>query len=315
MQKALSRTAYIAVLLALVVSRPASCQSASEPNNDDRKTRIVENLKYRFPQLRESDVTVAELGASASPGFDEGVVVIDGRNQMRFLTTSDDARLYLLAADPIDASLSMQEIALELQREKAVENQEAREKHRALLAETAGMPSRGPADAPVTIIEYSDFECPYCASVSGTVESVLEKYPEQVRLVYRHFPLSRHPWAEPAAIAAVCAAQQSGDAFWSLHDGYFTNQASVSEANYAEKGRGWIAAAGIDVDAWSECATDTSSDAYLAARQRVLADAESGSRYGVTGTPAFFVNGQFLSGNQPLSAFDEAIAAALADSK
>jgi protein-disulfide isomerase len=315
MQKALSRTAYVAVLLLLVLPRPASCQSVVLQNDDDRKTRIAENLKYRFPQLRESDVTVAELGASSSPGFDEGVIIIGGRNRMRFLTTNDDVRLYLLAADPIDASLSMQEIALELQRQKAAEAEEARERHRALLAESAGMPSRGPADAPVTIVEYSDFECPFCARVSSTVESVLKKYPEQVRLVYRHFPLSRHPWAEPAAIAAVCAAQQSGEAFWSLHDGYFTNQAIVSEANYAEKGREWISAAGIDVDAWSECTNDTSSDAYLAARRRVLADAESGSRYGVTGTPAFFVNGQFLSGNQPLSAFDEAIAAALADSK
>ncbi|NNE46710.1 MAG: thioredoxin domain-containing protein [Rhodothermales bacterium] len=315
MQKALSRTVYVAALLVLVLPRPASCQSVVLQDDDDRKARIAENLKYRFPQLRESVVTVAELGASSSPGFDEGVVVIDGRNQMRFLTTSDDARLYLLAADPIDASLSMQDIAVELQREKDVEAKEARERHRALLAESEGMPSRGPTDAPVTIIEYSDFECPFCARVYGTVESVLEKYPEQVRLVYRHFPLSRHPWAEPAAIAAVCAAQQSGEAFWRLYDGYFTNQATVSKDNYAEKGREWISPAGIDVDAWSECAIDTSSDAYQAARQRVLADAESGSRNGVTGTPAFFVNGQFLSGNQPLSAFDEAIAAALADSK
>jgi protein-disulfide isomerase len=301
----------LALLLSVVFSHSAACQSVVMDGGDERKERIAENLKYRFPQLRPSSVVVDELEESPTVGFDEGVLVIDGRNRMRFLTTKDDTRLYLLAAEPVDASLSVQEIALEMEKEQAEVRREANERHAVLLEQTEGMPSRGPAGAPVTIVEFSDFECPFCARVSSTVEKVLEKYPDQVRLVYRHFPLSRHPWAEPAAIAAVCAADQSVDAFWVLHDNFFQNQSSVTENNYASMARSWVTNAGIDVDRWSTCAENTSSDAYQAARQRVLDDMQAGRQFGVTGTPAFFVNGRFLSGNQPLTAFDEAIENAL----
>lgn len=301
----------LVLLISIVFTQSAACQSIVMGSDDERNERISENLKYRFPQLRESTVTVEELAPSSTTGFDEGVVVIDGRNRMRFLTTKDDSRLYLLAADPIDASLSIQEIDLEMEKERMAVRREANERHSVLLSQTAGMPSRGPADAPVTIVEYSDFECPFCARVSATVEKVLEKYPEDVRLVYRHFPLPRHPWAEPAAIAAVCAAEQSADAFWRLHDNYFQNQTSVSVDNYVTLSKDWLQPEGIDVAQWSTCAEDSSSEAYAAARQRVLDDMSTGRQFGVTGTPAFFVNGRFLSGNQPLSAFDEAIAEAL----
>ena len=301
----------LALLLSVVFTHSAACQSVVMEGGDERKERISENLKYRFPQLRNSTVVVDELESSPSAGFDEGVLVIDGRNRMRFLTSKDDTRLYLLAADPIDASLSVQEIALEMDKEEAQKRRQAEERHSMLLAQTEGMPSRGPADAPVTIIEFSDFECPFCARVSTTVEQVLEKYPDQVRLVYRHFPLARHPWAEPAAIAAVCAADQSAQAFWTLHDNFFENQSSVTVQNYASMARTWLGPSQVDMDRWSLCAEDTSSDAYRAARQRVLDDMSDGQQFGVTGTPAFFVNGRFLSGNQPLTAFDEAIEDAL----
>jgi protein-disulfide isomerase len=302
------------LILSVTFSQSAACQSVVTSGDDERADRIAENLKYRFSQLRNSTVLVQDLTPSATVGFYEGVVVIDGRNRMRFLTTNDDSRLYLLAADPIDASLSVQEIALEMEKERMAQRQEAEQRHRVLLEQTEGMPSRGAAEAPVTIVEYSDFECPFCSRVSSTVKQVLDKYPDQVRLVYRHFPLSRHPWAEPAAIAAVCAAEQSNEAFWTLHDNLFQNQAAVSMDNYVARSKEWLEPHGLDIQKWSTCAEDSSSDAYAAARQVVLEDMSSGRQFGVTGTPAFFVNGRFLSGNQPLSAFDEAIADALGQS-
>lgn len=301
------------VVLSLFPACPTVGQSILMEPDDARRERIAENLKFRFPQLRESEVEVMALSPSPNSGFDEGVLSIDGRSRMRFLTTNDDSRLYLLAAEPVDASMSVQEITLELEKQRVESRREARERHHVLLDESDGLPSRGPSDAPITIIEFSDFECPFCARASGTVEQVLEKYPERVRLVYRHFPLSRHPWAEPAAIAAICAANQSDDAFWGLHDGYFANQTSVNTGNHAAKSREWVSGYGLEMEAWSSCAFDTDSAEYEAARQQVLRDMESARRFGVTGTPAFFVNGRFISGNQPLAEFDETIQEALAD--
>ncbi len=301
---------FLSTFLATAASQALGQSMLLQPD-DERKERIAENLKYRFAQLRGAQVVVDELGPSSTPGFDEGTVTIGGRNRMRFLTTSDDSRLYLLAADPIDASLSIQEIALELEKERLELQREARDRHRELLAESEGLPIRGRADAPVTIVEFSDFECPYCARASSTIEQVLEKYADQVRLVYRHFPLSRHRWAEPAAIASVCTARQSADAFWTLHDNFFENQAAVSADNYVEKSAGWIDEYELDMDRWNECSDDPSSAAYESARQQVRDDMASGRRFGVSGTPAFFINGRMISGNQPVADFDKLIAEAL----
>jgi protein-disulfide isomerase len=126
-----------------------------------------------------------------------------------------------------------------------------------------------------------------------------------------HFPLSNHPWARPAAIAAVCAADQSAEAFWALHDGFFENQRQMNTTNVIEKSRGFLADTGIDLDAWATCAGDTFSGAYKAAAARVEESIKTGSQIGVSGTPSFYINGYFFSGNKPLSLFDETIERAL----
>ena len=146
-------------------------------------------------------------------------------------------------------------------------------------------PERGAADAPVTIVEWSDFECPYCKRVLPTLERLLEEYPTEVRLVFRHFPLHAiHPNAQAAAEAAVCA--QDLGAFWELHDLMFEEQDTLSASDLKDKAE----RAGLDAEAFAVCmeAEDTPD--------RVEADRRAGIEVGVNGTPALFVNGRPLAG-------------------
>ncbi|QXD14751.1 DsbA family protein [Rhodocaloribacter litoris] len=269
----------------------------------DRKARILANLTHQIPQLKRLDPQMGDLAPSELPGFDEGAFTFmtqRGRQEQRFLVSTDDRYLYLIAAGPFDVSRSAEEIA-------EAEARARQATHETLLAAAKHYPVRGNPEAPVTIVEFSDFQCPYCARATGTVEEVLAKYPDEVRLVYAHFPLDFHAWARPAAIAATCAAGQSTGAFWTLHDFYFDNQQTITPENVLSRSKEVLSGTGIDLAAWSTCAEDTTSDAHAAAARQVQAEMNLGIELGVTGTPGFFVNGRFLSGVQPLEAFEQAI--------
>lgn len=162
---------------------------------------------------------------------------------------------------------------------------------------------QGPADAPVTIIEYSDFECPYCARYSTeTYPQIKEQYIDkgQVRYIFRHFPLQFHAQALPAAQAAECAGEQGK--FWEMHDALFENQAEWSGSADAQAYFGDLAEElGLARAEFEAC---VSSDKYAA---KVQEDLEAGLADGVSGTPAFRINGVELSGAQPLAAFEQQI--------
>ncbi len=155
-----------------------------------------------------------------------------------------------------------------------------------------GAPVRGPANASVTLVEFSDFHCPFCKQVLPTLTQLLARYPGKVRLVFRDFPIdSLHPQARRAAEAARCAQDQGR--FWEYHDLLFAEapKATPEELKrYAEK-------VGLDLAKFEPCLT---GGTHRAAVQR---DLDEGSRLGITGTPAFFINGRPLDGAQPLEAF------------
>ena len=169
-------------------------------------------------------------------------------------------------------------------------------------------PQRGPRDpagAWVTIVEFSDFQCPFCGAAEPTVEQVLADNPD-ARLVYKHFPLSKHANARPAANAAECARAE-GPApdgfFWEMHDLLFANQGALGAAAFA----GYAAQIpGLDAAAWQTCFDARTWDG------RVSADAALGQSVGVPGTPTFVVNGEPLVGNEPLPTFQAAVDAARA---
>ncbi len=168
-------------------------------------------------------------------------------------------------------------------------------------------PVRGDPRAPVTIVEFADFQCPYCSRAANTVEQILEKYGDDVKHVFRHFPLRTHRWARSAAIAAHCAGQQNPAAFWILHDQYYQNQKQLNPGNLLAKSKEYLAGSSIDLTLWSRCSQDEHSSGYKAAAAAVDADVALGQKLGVSGTPSFFINGELLRGAKPITAFEPLI--------
>jgi len=156
-------------------------------------------------------------------------------------------------------------------------------------------PSRGPDNATVTIVEFSDFQCPYCGRVYPTVEKLMKDYDGKVRLVFRHFPLSFHPNAEKAAEAAACAQDQGK--FWEMHDKMFTNQQKLAVDDL----KAFAKDLGLDQGKFDKC-LDSGEKAAM-----VSADEKDGESAGVSGTPAFFINGIFINGAVPYEQFKETV--------
>ena len=161
--------------------------------------------------------------------------------------------------------------------------------------ETAGSPSQGPANAPVELVEFSDFQCPFCLRAHPTVKQVLSTYGNKIRFVYRNYPLPNHPNARPAAEAAQCANEQGK--FWEYHDRLFADQSKLG----ADDLKASAAALGMDAAKFNAC---FDSHKY---KDRVDTDMSAGNQAGVDGTPAFFINGRMLSGAQPYDEFKRVI--------
>jgi protein-disulfide isomerase len=144
-------------------------------------------------------------------------------------------------------------------------------------------PTKGPADAPITIIEFSDYQCPFCSKAEPLVKEALDAYPTKARVVFKHFPLtSIHPNAMPAALAAA-AAQKQGK-FWEMHEKLFANQRELSP----EQIKKYAAEVGLDV---AKFEADSQSDEV---KQQVQQDMQLAQKVGVRGTPTIFVNGKIL---------------------
>ena len=165
---------------------------------------------------------------------------------------------------------------------------------------TGDSPRFGNPDAPVQIVEFSDFQCPYCTRGASTLDEVKEAYGDKVTVVYRHFPLSFHKEAHKAAQASECANDQSK--FWEYHDLLFANQRALTEpdlVSYAEQ-------LSLNMGDFTEC---LNSGKHAATVDEDMAE---GAAVGMQGTPGFFINGRFLNGAQPFEAFKEIIDAELA---
>jgi protein-disulfide isomerase len=159
----------------------------------------------------------------------------------------------------------------------------------------AGHASKGPANAPIVMVEFSDFQCPFCQRANPAVEQVLKTYGDKIRFVYRHYPLPNHPDARPAAEAAACALEQ--DKFWPYHDQLFANSSRLSAKDLKDH----AGSAGLDATKFAACVDGHQS------KTRVDADIADADAAGVTGTPAFFINGRSLEGAQPFEAFKRII--------
>lgn len=280
----------------ILASSGLACAQSSGETDLDRE-RLVENLKLQIPQLRQAQsITVGPVTSSEVPGFRQTTLTINNRNQVPALVRDDGQQVLLLAAPPVDASRSVAEVRAEL-------SAEAEERQATLTEAAAEMPVRGAADAPVTMVAFSDFQCPYCKQSTSLIDEVLAAYPERVKFVFLHFPLPNHGWAKPASIAAQCAARQSGEAFWALHDTYFANQGQITEQNVIDQTADVLQGTDIDMAQWRTCATDEDSESYQAAQQIVEQSLRVGEELGVRGTPTFFIDGEMMQGPRSVEAF------------
>ncbi len=156
-------------------------------------------------------------------------------------------------------------------------------------------PTQGPANAPVTIVEFSDFQCPFCSRLIPTLEQVKAKYGDKVRVVFRQYPLPMHAQAQKAAEASLCANEQGK--FWEMHDAMFKNQQQLAVENLKAK----AAELGLNADSFNSCLDSGKFQA------KVAEDQQAGTAAGVSGTPALFINGRFINGAVPLEQLTEVI--------
>jgi protein-disulfide isomerase len=159
----------------------------------------------------------------------------------------------------------------------------------------AGSPAKGPKSAKITLVEFSDFQCPFCSRVVPTMAQIEEEYGDQVRFVFKHLPLAMHSKAQGAHAAAEAAHRQGK--FWEMHDAIFANQREMSPEKYVE----YAADMGLDVEQFKR------DVAAADVKRKVDADAKEAAALGVTGTPGFFINGKFLKGARPFDAFKQVI--------
>ncbi|MGB8540386.1 MAG: thioredoxin domain-containing protein [Candidatus Acidiferrales bacterium] len=271
------------VLAALSLAIPAAAQTtqtaatpapSAAPSPEQAKIlqsteAFVRNLFAWGPDIK---VTLGPLTPSVSPDFYNVPVqlIINNQTNSGTVYVSKDGKTFLrgdiydMSANPFADNLAHMNIE--------------------------GNPALGPANARVTIVEFSDFECPHCRELYRGLKTLEPLYPH-VRIVFKDFPLTQiHPWTETASIGARCAYMQSPDAFWQLHDAIFENQDLISAENVWEKLTAFAKAAGLDTDAFKACMSSPEAE------KAVDTNRADGIAVGVTSTPTVFVNGRMLIG-------------------
>ena len=269
---------------------PAAAPASGAAANFD-KAKVSELIKRYYTssgQIPEDvEMVVSEVKPSQISGLSEGTLRLSRGAQAQevpFLISADGR--WFLRADPVDLNIDPVQQVI------------------ARIDTGDSNPSRGPKDSAVTIVEYSDFQCPFCARAEEIVANeVLKEYGDKVRFIYKQFPLtSIHPWAEPASLIGLCVYKVGGnDAYWKYHEAVFKAQKDIPNEEPAHKLLGLAKEAGADQAKVKDCFDKGETKATLDA---TMAEAEEVE---VNSTPTFFINGKRLSGAQSLDAFKAVI--------
>lgn len=258
-------------LIALTANAQAP-QQGTQPSPAALEKKVVAYLREIFAWGPNFQVALGPFTDSQVPGFYQVEVKVAVGNQSDTATVfvSKDGRFLFrgdmndLLADPFAANRAL--IHLE------------------------GNPSKGAENASVTVVDFSDFQCPHCRIYYETAKKIAPRYP-QVRFVFKDFPLTDvHPWAMSASIAARCAFQQSPEAFWKVHDAIFEDQANITPENAWNKFIEFAQQAGLQADSFKACMASPE------AKQAVEANMAEGRALKITSTPTIFVNGRPLPG-------------------
>jgi protein-disulfide isomerase len=260
-------------LAALIAPLAVNAQDA-----DGKRLADYYRRKSNLPP--EVEITVSAVGDSKIPGAKSATLELQrgGQTQKVDVLMSPDGR-YVVFGDVEDVTADpFAEVAKKIN-----------------LKDT---PSKGPDNAKVVIVEYSDFQCPYCARAHDTLSQVEKEYGDKIRVLHKQFPLAFHKWAEGGSIGALCVYQQDKNAFWKVYDYLYKNQGTVTPENVKEKVLESVKDdSKINKEKFNECYDGKKT------LDKVKADMAEGQSVGVSGTPAFLINGRKISGAQPLQNF------------
>jgi protein-disulfide isomerase len=270
----MTRTPSAVLLLGLFLCPAAFGQSfPTKMPSMPSKEKMISHIRETHSIPGNVPMTVTEFEASPIEGLlKAGLTIGEGdRAQKTSIYLSAEGRWYFLA-DPQDLSIDP-------------------DKDRVNKMRTVGSLQKGPIDAKVTVVEFTDLQCPFCRKAHLAIKEELPKMGVKVRWVLKHFPLSgMHPWAETAAIATACATKQNPATGWDLADGFFENQAAVTKENVKAKALEFGAKAKLDAKKLETCIDNKET------LDDVKRDQADGAALGVQSTPSFFINGHALRG-------------------
>jgi protein-disulfide isomerase len=261
-------------------ARPAAQPAAASSGEGSTGLPSEDTVNSFLFQMFGYDATITwkvnEIRPSEVPGLAEVMVVVtnaQGSNPNRLLVSSDGKRaisgdVLPFGAKPFDEA-------------------------RAQLEKGVNGPAKGPAKSALTIVEFSDMQCPHCQKAAPAIDQLLAQEPE-AHFVFQSFPLPIHNWAEKAAGYVDCVGRASNDAVWKFIQRTFDEQANITEANVDEKLKAIATASGANADEVASCATKPDTKA------RVEASVALGKSVGVSGTPTLFINGRSVPGGAPI---------------
>jgi protein-disulfide isomerase len=265
--------------LAFAQTPPQTNQSAPAPPATQTPTavqrKVEDYLRHIYAWGPSFKVSIGTPEATPVPGLYKLAVTVGQADQSDTATfyVSKDGR-YLMSGELDDLN---DDPLADMQKQISLDD----------------VPSKGPADAKVVMVEYGDFQCPTCKAFDTTLRALLPKYP-QIRFVFKDFPLVEiHPWAMTAAIAGRCSYQQSHEGFWKFHDLVFDNQELISTENAWDKLQDLALQAGLDPAGLRSCMADPKT------KEAVDKSREEGLRLNIANTPTIFIDGRRQIGGTP----------------
>jgi len=271
------------VAVALTLLLISSAIAYGLKNEAGLEKKVIAYMRKAFSIPADVKITMGNIVPSEVPGLNKSVInlSIGERKQTQDVYISKDGRFLILGKvfnlneDPLKETWS--KITID------------------------GSPIRGNEHAKVTIVEFTDFECPFCGKAYSTVEDLLLRYAGKIRLVYKSFPLPMHPWAMKAAIGADCAYEQNHTAFWYFYDHLFQEQGAITPDNVVSKLKDYAKATKLNMGRFTTCLDKEQT------KPMVERDIKEANSIGVGATPTFVINGRIIQGAQPEDVFVQAI--------
>lgn len=247
------------------------------------KEKVITYVRKAFSIPADVKITMSNITPSEVPGLGKAVLdfSIGERKQTQDVYISNNGRYLILGkvfnldVDPL--------------------------KERWSKITINGSPVKGNEHAKVTIVEFTDFECPFCGRAYSTVEDLLLRYAGKIKLVYKSFPLPEHPWAMKAAIGADCAYEQNHNAFWYFYDHLFQEQGAITPDNIISKLKDYAKATKLNMSRFNTCLDKEQT------KPMVERDIKEANNVGVSARPTFLINGRIIQGAQPEEVFIHAI--------